>query len=323
MNGPTGPQRPDEPGACADGNASAAPAGASAPTVRRIDDRLGLAAMRVALAPRTLVTYARDHVTVRTPSQPGFFAGNTIDLEAVPAAEDLAGWITRFEDTVGQMGVAHVQLRWERPPGEDAGIDQEAAKTHGLALFAQHVWLIDADTFDAAHTIDPNNVQAHVNALPAPGSAPSADVAERQWHAATVLLRYLHGDHPDQWRAFDPEAVALTVDVQRELAAAGRTQVWVASRHGMPVGRVSLTHDRQGLATLSDLVVHPVHRRIGIGSVLLHRALRHHLDAVAGGRVAIYTDTLDAPLFAQNGFGPHATVWTARRTPGPPIPSTS
>jgi hypothetical protein len=66
------------------------------PSLRRLDERLGLAVSRAGTSPRTLVTYARDHVSVRTPSRPDFRDGNTIDLEAVPAPGGLAAWVDRF-----------------------------------------------------------------------------------------------------------------------------------------------------------------------------------------------------------------------------------
>ncbi|MEX0650420.1 MAG: hypothetical protein WD186_00120, partial [Actinomycetota bacterium] len=82
------------------------------PKLRRLDERLGLAVSRAGMSPRTLVTYARDHVSVRTPSRPDFRDGNTIDLEAVPAPADLVAWTGRFAETIGTFGATHVQLRW-------------------------------------------------------------------------------------------------------------------------------------------------------------------------------------------------------------------
>lgn len=283
-------------------------------TVARVDDRLGLAARRVALSGRSLVTYARDHVSVRTPSRSGFRDGNTIDLLAPPTPEDLPGWVERFRDTIGILGAAHVQLRWEQPlpsdasphpPTPDAAL-AEALRVLGFALVPTTILLLGRLTEPRS----PGPVE--LVPVEAPSAVPGGAV-DRRWHAATVLYRYADGDSPDDWRDRDQDDTDWSVDVQRELATAGRCQVWVAMRHGAPVGRLSLLHDRQGLAAVEDLIVHPVHRRRGIAAALAHRAISRHLDADAQARIAVAADPGSGAdrLCRRLGFRPHATVWSA------------
>jgi GNAT superfamily N-acetyltransferase len=283
--------------------------------VRRVEDRLGLAAERASLSGRTLVTYARDHVSVRTPSRPDFRMGNSLDLVAPPAPDDVPRWVDRFGDTIGRLGVDHVQLRWETPLERDAP-PAEPEPDPGLAGVLRDLGLgLEATTVLLLGELQaPPAAPADLVPVEPPSAVPGGAV-DRRWHAATVLYRYGSGDTPDDWRDVDEAFVTWSVDVQRELAADGRAQVWLAMRHGAPVGRLTLAHDRQGLAVVEDVVVHPVHRRIGIAAALTHAAVAHHLDAHPGSRVGLGADPGGQAdrLYRRLGFRPHATVWTALR----------
>jgi GNAT superfamily N-acetyltransferase len=302
---------------------------AGGPKVRRLDERLGLAISRAGVSPRTLVTYARDHVSVRTPSRPDFRDGNTIDLEAVPAPGDLAAWTARFTETIGKLGVQHVHLRWETPLLPDAPPDvptpdrdlAEAAAELGMQLHPTTVLLL-------TEPVAPPEVGAELVTVTPPSRVPgvrgpevsAADTpveVERRWHAVTVLDRYTAGDTPDDWRTSDAEFTAWAVDVLRELSAAGRATIWLALRHGAPVARAVVLHDRQGLAAVEDVVVHPAHRRLGIASALTHRAVVDHLAEHPGSRIGIGAEPAGPAdhLYRRLGFRPHATVWTALRAP--------
>jgi GNAT superfamily N-acetyltransferase len=299
------------------------------PKLRRLDERLGLAISRVGTSPRTLVTYARDHVSVRTPSRPDFRDGNTIDLESVPAPGDLAAWAARFEDTIGRLGVPHVQLRWETPltpdvpadvPEADPGL-VDAAAALGMSLYPTTILLL-------AEPAAPPDAPAELVTVTPPSLAPGGSgrevdsdatpvEVERRWHAVSVLERYTSGDTPEDWRTSDEGFTAWAVDILRELSAAGRATIWLGLRHGGPVARAVVLHDRQGLATVEDVVVHPVHRRLGIASALTHRAVVAHLADHPGSRIGIGAEPAGPAdhLYRGLGFRPHATVWTAVRAP--------
>jgi len=287
-------------------------------SVRRVDDRLGLAIERVGLSGRTLVTYARDHVTVRTPSRPDFRDGNTIDLLVPPTPRELPGWIDRFRDTIAVMGARHVQLRWETPLAPTAPASEATADPELVAALGELGFELGSATMLLLEALPPLAREPAVELIPieAPSVIPGGAV-DRRWHAATVLYRYVEGQNPDDWRDWNQDFTDWSVDVQRELATAERAQVWIAARHGGPVARLTVVHDRQGLAAVQDVVVHPVHRRAGIASALTHRAITHHLETHPGSRVGIGADP-GSPAehrYRRLGFRPHATLWSALRVP--------
>lgn len=283
--------------------------------VERVDDRLGLAVCRVGLSGRTLVTYARDHVSVRTPSKPDATDANTIDLEAEPQPDDLQGWSERFAETIGTLGARHVQLRWEtgvsgstsaQVPELDPYLAASAGAL-GLRLFPRMVLLLD-------ELQEPPRAMGDMVPVAPPAGAPGGAV-DRRWHGARVLYRYMEGEDPDAWRDVDDAMVDWTLDVQREMALSERCQVWLTMRHGGPVARLHVVHDQQGLAAVEDVVTHPVVRRNGIAAGLAYRAVRTHLDVHGDARVGVVVEPGSAGdrLARRLGFRPHAVVWTARR----------
>lgn len=291
--------------------------GASTPKVRRVDTRLGLAIDRASLSDRTLATYARDHVSVRTPSRPDFRDGNTLDLVGVPEPDQLPRWAERFAETIGILGVRHLQLRWETPLPPDAPAvapdpdpDLRAAVT-GLGAHLEAVTVLLLDELAAPPTTDAELIRL---APPRTAQEPTSPV-ERRWHATEVLSRYEHGDTPDDWRAADHGFAAWAAEIRRELARAGRAEVWLAQRQATPAARLALVHDRQGLAVVQDVVTHPVHRRRGLASALTHVAVTSHLAGDPSARIGIAAlpGSSAERLYRQLGFRPHATVWTALR----------
>lgn len=282
--------------------------------VRRIDERLGLAVCRAGLPAVTLVTYTRQHVAVRTPSRPDLLAGNCLDLLEPPAPAQLPGALARFDEAVGTLGAPRRCLRWEVARPADAPLEvptldpavAEALASHGLEPTAATVLLLGS--------LAPVHAPGGTDLVPIspPGGVPGGPV-DRRWHAASVLHRYRQGETPEQWRSVDTEAIAWRVEQERAAAVADRAQVWIALRHGGPVARLTLVHDRQGLVALEDVVTHPAHRGRGIAGALVHMAVDAHLQAFPGHRVGAVVPAggrLEQAV-RRLGFFPHATVWSA------------
>jgi GNAT superfamily N-acetyltransferase len=280
--------------------------------VRRVDERLGLAVARLPLSARTLVSYTRDHVAVRTPSRPNEPIGNSLDLLSPPRPDEVGRWVDRFQETVGRLGSQRLRLRWEVPLTDEPedpppGVDEQLAAalaSHGLRVERSVVRLLEqlAEVPDAPAEL-----------VPVDPPAPGRRAIDRRWHAATVLYRYATGSTPDEWRDWDQDRVAWKIEVQRELAAAGRAKVWLALRHGAPVGRLTVHHDRQGLAGVDDLVVHPAHRRLGIGAALTRAAIAAHRRERPEERIGVEVAPAGPSdrLARRLGLAPHATILSA------------
>lgn len=240
---------------------------------------IGLAALRAATVPTTLVTTASDHVSLRTPSRVDHDAGNALHLLRPP--DDLGAWLDRCDSSVGALpGYRGASVSWE---------------VRGAAP--------DVDV--------PDGVDLHPAVVVELDLAPVGDVAgldvvevatPEQLAGARVL--YLHTD----WTGDEPYWRWL-VDQQWELVQAGRGRLFVAYRHGIPAGRVGVFDDRGGLAIVSDLVVHPLHRGQGLAAHLLARAV----TAAAGRAIAVVGEpALVAPVLRRGQ--PRGTVLTARRS---------
>lgn len=220
----------------------------------RIFGGAGLAARRLALGPDTLVTVAHDHVVLRTPAQPRWRDGNALHLLRAPTEVD--SWLRRFADTVGHVpGVGGATLAWE--------VDGTAGDLPDLPPGVHAVLrpvLRPADASDQ-------------------GGTPAGDLEvvvarddDRVWAGARALMLHAgRGKDTDWWRWHMAQEQALV--------AAGRGDVLVGYRQEVPVARVAVWCDGGGLAVVSDLVVHPLHRGGGVARALVDIAIGAHRGA--------------------------------------------
>lgn len=277
-------------------------------TVSRRDDGAALRALRVGVHPSALVQHVGTDIVVRTPERPDHRDGNVVDLLAPPDAAEVPARLEGVRRLMEPVGVAHVHLRYEVSDGiVDAGESarEVALRAAGFEPDDLRVLVLDADALP-------------VDAVPPPGGVtverlqgPDGDViAGRRWYAAAVLDRYAHGDDVEQWRAWDAAWGAWDRERITALARIGRAEVWLASRHGMPVATLTLLDDGAGLAVVEDVVTHPAHRRRGIARALLTAALASLRTAASLDRVALVVRPASpaAALYGTLGFRPLADV---------------
>lgn len=251
-------------------------------------DPLPLRALRLTLDPGTVAAPLDELTVVRTPTRPDFREGNALHLRDAPTAGDVSRLLRAWDERFGSApGVEHLRIRWVEPAGDrDLSALRDAAAAQDLQ--------VDLSTSMELGSLVQGAGPADVLI------APAAD--RRQWHGATVLFRHTDWGGDEQfWRE--------TMAGRRQLQQEGRSVTYLATRWGIPVGTATLFWDpladvgpdHAGLAVVDDVVVHPVHRGIGIGSALVRTALSRHLDGHPRARVLLHTD--DAmPLYEALGF---------------------
>jgi GNAT superfamily N-acetyltransferase len=277
--------------------------------VRRRDDGLALRALRVGVHPDALVMHVGTDVVVRTPRRPDHRDGNVVDLLVPPNPADVPSRLEGVRRLMEPVGVERAHLRYELPSGtqpEEEETGRVAAFTAaGGVVSDRRVLVLARPSLPARMPTSPQDVTI------ARLAGPDGDVIDgRRWYAAAVLDRYAHGHDVDTWRAWDEAWGAWQRDRIAALARAHRAEVWLASRHGMPVATLTLVDDLDGLVVVEGIVTHPAHRRRGIARALLVTALTSLRDATTVGRVAVAV-LADGPadqLHRDLGFVPVADV---------------
>lgn len=257
--------------------------------VVRRDDGAALRALRVGVHPEALVVHVGTDVVVRTPGRPDHRAGNVVDLLAPPDATTVEARLTDVHRLMAPLGVPSLHLRYELPTGVADDVARVAALV-AVGCTGSVLRVLEVGG-DALPRPDAPPADVGVERL----AGPDGDVVDgRRWYAASVLDRYAHGDDVTAWRGWDAAWGAWDRERVTALARAGRAEVWMASRHGMPVAALTLLDDRDGLAVVEGVVTHPAHRRRGIARALLGRALASLADARRPDRVALAV-SVDSP----------------------------
>jgi len=286
--------------------------------VRRRDDGLALRALRVGVHPDALVIHLGTDVVVRTPARPDHPEGNVVDLLAPPRAEDIGARLEGVRRLMAPIGVDRPHLRYELPveAAQDA-VEQvrvTAFSAAGGVASDLRVLVLDREA------LPPRAPEAPQDVTIARLAGPDGDVIDgRRWYAAAVLDRYAHGEDVDAWRSWDEAWGAWRRERIAALARAHRAEVWLASRHGMPVATLTLVDDLDGLIVVEAIVTHPAHRRRGIARALLGEALGSLRDGPTIGRIAVGVPIGGAAeqLHRGAGFLPLADVRSWLIEPGP------
>lgn len=297
---------------------------------------IGLAAERLGHGPDVLVTTASDHVALRTPSRPDHFSGNAIHLFAPPPA--VRPWLQRHAASIGQIsGVTGAFLCWEvdedlaqdlvRDLAQDLSTDAEppgaadrppphladhlpgdVPDDASIDLVSAMVWRPDLADADAGTRLE----ALAALGVPTPPDIRSGADEHVLAGARALYLQAGWGTDVDYWR--------WHVAQQLDLMVAGRCDVWVAYVQGIPAVRVSLMHDRAGLAIVEDVVTHPLHRGKGLASGIVVHAVTHHLAGHPGDTVVIRADASGPArrIYERLGFTTVATDICLRTTGSDP-----
>lgn len=277
--------------------------------VTRREDGEALRALRVGVHPGALVIHVGTDVVVRTPARPDHRAGNVVDLLAPPDASDVDARLEGVRRLLEPIGVSELHLRYELPAGSaDDEMRVAAFERAGCELEGWNLLVLDADALPEHPPSAPGDVT--IERL----EGPDGDIiASRRWYAASVLDRYRSGDDVTIWRGWDEHWGAWDRERVAALARLGRAEVWLASRHGMPVASITLVDDQDGFVVLDAIVVHPAHRRRGIARALLGAALASLRTSAGLGRVALVAPAGSASelLAVASGFvvSGHVRAW--------------
>jgi GNAT superfamily N-acetyltransferase len=109
-----------------------------------------------------------------------------------------------------------------------------------------------------------------------------------------VLHRHAGAPDPDRGRGADDDRLRWWVDGIRQQVGLGRARAVRAERCGTPVGagvlvwepRIEVDRGHLGLAVVTDLVVHPAHRGLGVARTVVAALVQKHLADFPAAHVA-------------------------------------
>lgn len=251
----------------------------------------------------------RDHLIVRSPSNPGHWEGNMLAFDDAPATGDGERWEAAFDTAfAGIPEIRHRTFYWDRTDGEEgaAALEFEA---RGYRL-EREVGL----------TASPGELRPHVRANreveirpldPTPGRD------EPLWEGAVQVSLVNNAETPSP----DPDYERYRRrrrDEQRALFAAGRGAWYVAldpaERTVVAACGVVATGPR-GRFQAVDTV--PAHRRRGIARRLVHEAAIDAAERFGLSQLVIVADPAYHALaiYESLGFRPRERLCSACRAP--------
>lgn len=206
---------------------------------------------------------------VRSSGRTEHAPANAVHHPAAPATLDdaLHDLVTRFPTSRRRVVVP-----WHE------GLAREAAGRDGVAASRLDLLLADGTP--------PTGTRTDLRI------APPAD--DRAWHGITVLLRHAAAPGEDRSRGAEDDRLRREVAGWRELVEHGRARVLRAERFGTPVAAgvlhwvpaAPVAEGHAGLAVVSDVVVHPAHRGLGVARSVVAALVERHLADFPRAQVA-------------------------------------
>jgi hypothetical protein len=198
---------------------------------------------------RGRVTDRGDYIVVETPDDPSFRYGNLLVMPAPPQVGEVAYWMRRFADELGNRpGITHVCFWWDGIAGDAGAVDDLVAA--GFVLERLHVMVAS-----------PRDVASAPAALPIRALTPDEVLA-------TAALAYAVGEtHDESTRAFLERRAANN----RELALRGVAKFFGAFDGETLVASLGIVQ-LGALARYRDVQTLAAYRARGLASALLATA---------------------------------------------------
>jgi len=234
----------------------------------------------------SLIEEHRDHVVVRTPTNPVFHWGNFVLVTDPGAVDDADRWVPRFEEEFPDA--PHRAIGLVAEPQDDSG-------WYALGLVVEHEDVLATRT--------------------CPPPAPLADgyLVRRlsdpdDWSQSTdIEIEEFPGDEEFQRRAAATRA---------EMSASGQAGWFGAFRDDVLAAQLGIVDCGDGVARYQAVLTGDGHRRQGLASHLIGVAARWAADRNARAWVIIAdADSLASRLYQSRGFAPTERSAQAYRRP--------
>ncbi|MGH3348156.1 MAG: GNAT family N-acetyltransferase [Nocardioides sp.] len=225
-----------------------------------------------------------SHVTVRTPSNPSYYWGNFVLIDAPPRPAEVEEW--------------HQVFRREFPDAKHAALGIDRPHRGSLAPLRRAGWRVDV-----------------VMVM-------SATAVRRPKHPTAAQIRTLEGD--EDWAQQVELSLAGETDPHftrefssrkdasyRRLVEGGHGHWWGAFVDGALAASLGIIRTGEGLARFQHVKTHPDHRRQGMAANLVHAAATDPFIRVGARRLVMVADPdYDAiRIYRSLGFtdgAPHA-----------------
>jgi ribosomal protein S18 acetylase RimI-like enzyme len=225
-----------------------------------------------------------DHLVVSTPTNPGFYWGNFLVLDHVPAVESVAAWLDRF--VVALPEARHRAIAFDEPGGQVAD----------LAAFAERGFTVDAWTVMTATSV---RLPAHPNSAATYRALASDD----DW-AQSLALQIACYDGYEQDHL---EFVTLRTASNRALVAGGHGQWFGAFLDSRLVTQMGLVRAGRGLARFQSVETHPEFRGRGLAGTLVHHVSRYGFAELGAETLVMVADPNYVAIRIYEGVGFNAT----------------
>lgn len=209
------------------------------------------------------VTDHGDHVTVRTPANPGYYWGNFVLIDAPPGPDEVERW--------------HETFRREFPEASHAALGIDRPHRGSLAPLRRAGWRTDKVVVMSATAVrrPPHHTSAEIRTLS----------GDDDW-AQQVELSLSGEPDPHFTREFSSRKDAS----YRRTIEAGHGHWWGAFVAGRLVASLGIIRTGDGLARFQHVKTHPDHRRRGHAANLVHAAATDPFIRVGARRLVMVAD---------------------------------